>query len=142
MSNSSYTIEKSDIGYSGGRYLSQSPYNAGKKAASQLFRKINNEPKYKSHKALKTIKFTLRETTKGSAKKEFMYKATQKELPNPVIITINGKQIEYKYKIELYSLNIIKNNTHHIHVSPHKGGNQEFPMSGGCGSMAGGSCPV
>jgi hypothetical protein len=105
MSNS-YTIEKSDINYSGGRYLSANPYNAAKKAANQLFRKIKNDKNYNKFKSSKTLKFTLRETTSGSNKKEFTYKAVQTKLDKPIKITIKGKEIIYNYRIDITSLNM------------------------------------
>jgi hypothetical protein len=105
MSNS-YTIEKSDINYSGGRYLSTNPYNAAKKAANQLFRKIKNEKKYNKFKSSKTLKFTLRETTSSSNKKEFTYKASQVKLDKPIKVIIKGKEIIYKFRIDITSMNM------------------------------------
>lgn len=137
--SNSYTIEQSDINFSGGRYLSLNPYTAAKKAANQLFRKINNEEKYKKFKSTKTLKFTLRETTSGSIKKEFTYKATQVKLDKPIIITIKGKEIVYKYKINITSLNM------NAQSASKKGGDCEknFEMSGGgCGDTNGGTCSI
>ena len=115
MTNS-YTIEKSDINFSGGRYLSANPYNAAKKAANQLFRKIKNDKKYNKFKSSKALKFTLRETTANSNKKEFTYKATRVKLDKPIKINIKGREIIYNYKIDITSMNM------HTNISSQKGG--------------------
>ena len=143
--NNSYTIESSDINFSGGRYISSNPYSAGKKAANQLFRKIHNEPNFKKYKSSKTLKFVLRETTSGSNKKEFTYKAVQLKLPKPIILNIKGNEIVYKYKIYITSLNI-----NNVVKKSKKGGNNDmkeelnnnFAMSGGCGEVTGGTCSI
>ena len=143
--NNSYTIESSDINFSGGRYISSNPYNAAKKAASQLFRKAHNEEKFKKYKSLKNIKFILRETTSGSSKKEFTYKAVQTKLTKPIIVNIKGTEIIYKYKINITSLNI-----NNVVKKSKKGGNNDmdkelnnnFAMSGGCGEVTGGTCSI
>ena len=59
----------------GGRYLSQFPHNAAKKAASQLFKKGETGKK----------KITLRETTRGSSGKIYHYNV--KRIRSPVTIT-------------------------------------------------------
>lgn len=115
MTNS-YTIEKSDINFSGGRYLSANPYNAAKKAANQLFRKIKNDKKYNKFKSSKALKFTLRETTANSNKKEFTYKASRVKLDKPIKINIKGREIIYNYKIDITSMNM------HTNMSSQKGG--------------------
>lgn len=84
-----FTVEKSSINESGGRYKSENPSSAAKKAASKLFAKSKNA---------KTITFSLRESTRGSEKKVYEYKATQETLAKPVVRTINGKEIVNKFK--------------------------------------------
>jgi hypothetical protein len=90
-----FTVTNSDIKISGGRYKSENPSDAAKKAASKLFAKTN----------AKSIKFELRETTRGSKKNLYHYIATQEKLKNPVTRTIkfNGveKQIQNLFKINL-----------------------------------------
>lgn len=92
-----FTVEKSSIGESGGRYISETPSAAAKKAASRLFAKKTD---------LKPIKFTLRETTRGSSKPVYEYTASKEKLKNPstrIIKDKNGneKKIENKYIIKL-----------------------------------------
>lgn len=96
-----YTIESSAIGVSGGRYKSDSPSGAAKKAASILFRKASKSQKYKS---VKKIKLCIRETTSGSEKKTFEYFATRVKLAKPVVRELNGVQIVNKYKVSVKAI--------------------------------------
>lgn len=93
-----YTVYKSLFG-TGGRYKSSTPMSAAKKAASKLFKKMD-ESKGSSYK---TIHFAIRETTSGSTHKVFKYVAKRVELAKPVVLTIKGKEIVYKYKIDIKS---------------------------------------
>lgn len=93
-----YTVYKSLFG-TGGRYKSSTPMSAAKKAASKLFKKMD-ESRGSSYK---TIHFAIRETTSGSAHKVFKYVAKRVELAKPVVLTIKGKEIVYKYKIDIKS---------------------------------------
>jgi len=90
-----YTIESSNINCTGGRYKSNSPMSAGRKAASKLFKKAHKNAKYKS---LKKITFCIRETTKGSERKFFDYQATRIKLAKPLVRVINGVEIINRYK--------------------------------------------
>lgn len=110
-SERTFTIQGSDIGFSGGIYRASSPYSAGKKAARQLFRVISYGVKYtenpKDEKLAKyakfakfarfknerTIKFLLREQTRGSEKRSFYYDALQQDLAEPKIVVRNGVEI-------------------------------------------------
>lgn len=87
-----FTVQGSEIGTSGGSYKASSPYNAGKKAARQLFRK---------NKSKKSIKFLLRETTQGSAKKVFFYHAQEKKLATPRVFVRNGVEIKVEKEITM-----------------------------------------
>ena len=92
-----FTVDKSSIGESGGRYNSETPSAAARKAASRLFAKKSD---------LKPIKFTLREKTRGSSKTLYEYTASKEKLKNPSTRTIkdkngNEKKIENNYKIIL-----------------------------------------
>lgn len=90
-----YTVASSCINVTGGRYKSNSPMSAGRKAATKLFKKAEKSPKYKS---LKKITFCIRETTKGGDKKSFDYVATRVKLAKPLVREIDGVQIVNKYK--------------------------------------------
>lgn len=94
MDKNSYTVEYSDIDFTGGRYISKNPMSAAKKAASRMFKMTNK----------KKIKFTIRRTTQGEEKKEYHYEAIQVTLKSPVVLNINGKEIVYKYEIEIIPL--------------------------------------
>lgn len=93
-----FTIQNSCINVSGGRYKSSSPLKAAKKAATRLYKKAKNMPKYKN---IRRITFTLRESTKGSDKKSYNYKAAQVKLSKPVVRVINDKEIVNKFKIQI-----------------------------------------
>lgn len=89
-----FTIETSENHVTGGHFTSSVPYNAAKKASRKLF----SEGKTKHHE----LRFTLRETTAGSAKKEFHYVAMKHVLPEPRVIKRGDVEIkvttEYKVK--------------------------------------------
>ena len=95
MTSNTYTIEKSETGFTGGRYNSKTPGGAAKKAATRLFRSTNK----------KVLTFTIRQTTQGSDKKLYKYEAKRIKLTKPVIITIKGKEIKYEYKTVVTALN-------------------------------------
>ena len=99
-----FTIQGSGLKYNGGRYKSDEVQSAAKKAATQLFRKLSL-PEYRMHKHKTQIKFILRETTKGSEKKTFYYIGERSELSKPLILTIKGKEILYKYKYSVKKCN-------------------------------------
>jgi hypothetical protein len=93
-----YTVEESCINVTGGRYKSNSPLAAAKKAATKLFKKAQSKP---SSKSLKKISFCIRETTSGSDKKLFAYVATRVKLAQPLVRVINGVEIVNRFKTEV-----------------------------------------
>jgi hypothetical protein len=93
--NDTYTVEKSEIGHVGGRYISKSPLAAAKKVATQLFKIIKKSATYKKYMG-KTISFSIRRTTQNSDKKVFEYTAKYSKLKKPIQVVINGVTIEYK----------------------------------------------
>lgn len=93
-----YTVEESHINVTGGRYKSNSPMAAARKAATKLFKKAQEKA---SSKSLKKISFSIRETTSGSDKKIFAYVATRVKLAQPLVRVINGKEIVNKFKTEV-----------------------------------------
>jgi hypothetical protein len=107
MSSNTYTIEKSESGFVGGRYNSKTPGGAAKKAATRLFRTTNK----------KSLKFTIRQTTQGSDKKLYKYEAKRVKLAKPVIIKIKGNEIKYEYKTEVKALEI-KGGDYSMHRQP------------------------
>jgi hypothetical protein len=94
-----FTVSESCIHVAGGRYKSDNPVSAAKKAASRLFKIAKANSIYKS---IRRITFTLRET---GSKQLYKYKAARIKLAKPTIRIINGKTIENKYKIEITSDN-------------------------------------
>ena len=95
-----FTIESSCINVVGGRYKSDTPNGTAKKVASKLFRKASKSQKYK---AMKKMRFCIRETTSGSDKKTYEYTATRVKLAKPVVRVLNGVNIVNKYKITVTS---------------------------------------
>lgn len=91
-----YTVHESDIGFTGGRYKSKSPSSAAKKAASRMFKMTNK----------KHIVFTIRQTTQGTNKKMYKYRAENVKLDKPVILNIKGVEIIYNHKIDIKPLSI------------------------------------
>lgn len=75
-----FTIESAEFDLPAnyeGRFQGRSPYTAAAKAARRLFRLAPSK---------KAIRFVLRETTLGSAKKEFTYIGMKQKLDEPRVI--------------------------------------------------------
>jgi hypothetical protein len=79
----------------GGRYMSHTPSGAARKAGSQVCRatKIKGQC---------SLVVTLKETTAGSAKKEFKYRV--KRVKDPVTVVRNGQEVTYNYKTVVHSM--------------------------------------
>lgn len=153
MSSNSYTIEESNIGHDGGRYISKTPLAAARKVATQLYKLIKTEAKYKKYSG-KSITFAIRKTTSGSNKKLYNYTAKQIKLVKPIEIEINGKKIIYKNKIDVKkkksSIQSLSKNEKKTSAYKSKSAKTtikktrktktpSFNMSGGCGTD---SCSV
>ena len=98
-----FAVEGSTIGFRGGRYKGASPFQAAKKAAKALFRRLDNDAHYRQHKSAKSMKIMLRETTRGSTHEEFFYEAIRTEKKDPVKRVVNGVELEYKFDYKLNS---------------------------------------
>lgn len=148
MSANSYTIETSNIGHDGGRYISKTPLAAARKVATQIYKLIKTDAKYKKYSG-KSITFSIRRTTSGSNKKIYEYTAKQIKLAKPIEIEINGKKILYKNKIDVKkkksttSLSVKKTSASKSKTTTKKTTRKTktptFNMNGGCGSD---SCSV
>jgi hypothetical protein len=97
-----FKITESEIGYVGGSYKTNKtgmPLSAASRAASVLFRLARNEKgnsKWKKFESSKSVlKFTIRETTRGSDKSEYQYEAQIKNLHGDDIKTIKRGKVEY-----------------------------------------------
>ena len=80
----------------GGRYISQKPADAARKAFSELCRT-------KRIKGVCTLYLEIMETTKGSKNKTYKYKAKRNKLSEPMIMregTENEYVIEYKPHVQ------------------------------------------
>ena len=88
----SFTIESSDIKFTGGRYISKEPLLAAKKAAHRLF---NEEPKKSS------IRFLLREMTVGSVKRVYSYVAKKNKLDEPKVIRVGDADVTYTHTYDV-----------------------------------------
>lgn len=86
----SFTIQSSEIGFSGGEYKSDIPSKAAKKAAKRIFKLIATNDDYKKFASSDTIKFLLREKTRGSEKKSYYYETSIKDLKEPKIIMVKS----------------------------------------------------
>jgi len=91
MSDRTFTISDShmkDIG-EGGRYTGKAPSQAARKAGRALL---------KLNPTKRQVKFTLREMSQGSDKKEFSYTATKVKLDTPKTIVRGDTQITVQYE--------------------------------------------
>lgn len=95
MTERFFTVEKSEIDKTGGRYSSSGPYNAAAKAARALFKEA---PAKKSE-----IRFTLRETTQGSQGKSYTYIGVKTKLAHPKVIVRGDKEIKIKHEYSVKS---------------------------------------
>jgi hypothetical protein len=77
----------------GGAYKSPAPLGAAKKAAGKLFEKAK--------KATRKIHFTLRETTRGSDKKELAYVATKHRLDHAKTIVRGDTKVHLLHKYDV-----------------------------------------
>jgi hypothetical protein len=97
----SFTVEsiyrngrKSKI--SGGRYLSDTPSSAARKAFSQAIRKMNVTGRM-------SLEIHIRETTQGSLHKQYTYRVS-KVANTTEADWINGQNIVFKYTTKIKSL--------------------------------------
>ena len=81
---------KAKISKNGGRYISKKPSRAAKKAFNRIFRKLDKD--------YIKCEITIKETTKGSQKKEYSYLFTRIKKLTPLDITKQKKDITIKYK--------------------------------------------
>lgn len=96
-----FTIKSSCVNVSGGRYKSSSPAGAAKKAANRLYQKSKNMQKFKN---IKRITFVIRETTSGSDKAEYNYKASRTKLKKPLVRMINGTEVINRFKVAVIAM--------------------------------------
>lgn len=94
----SFTIHKSDIGETGGRFIGNAPYQVAAKVARSLF-KHASEHKKKVHE----MRFTIRETTEGSDKKMFTYIGLKKSLHKPIIVKRGDVEIKIHHTYHVKS---------------------------------------
>jgi len=93
MTNRSFTIENAvrlgkKLNISGGRYMSEIPANAAKKAFSHILRQMDLKGRV-------TIEIHIRETTQGSKHKTYKYKVSKQNKETKV--EHEGEIILYKY---------------------------------------------
>lgn len=91
----SFTLEASTTGDVGGRYINHNPSDAAGKAASKIFR---------SHPQSRSIRVQVRETTQGSDKKLYAYKAKKimkSKEEQKKMIERGDVQISYTFSVEL-----------------------------------------
>lgn len=103
MSKRNFTITDSSIGYKGGKYSANKtnmPLSAAHRAARILFRVAQNKSGKKDWKQYESendlIKFTIRETTRGSDKNEYQYEAKIIDLKKDEIKKVKRGDVEYE----------------------------------------------
>jgi hypothetical protein len=103
---SSFKIVGSGINFTGGRYVAKNFSTAAKRAGSQLYSKVHNQSEYKKYDNKPSIKFLLKETTKGGKKSTKAYEVFRVKLANPKVITLKGVEVTYKYNYKVEALKI------------------------------------
>lgn len=97
----SFTIEKiqkiqgGTLKYSGGRFISETPSGAAKKAFTKAYHSINATGPL-------SLKIQIRETTQGSLHKVYKYKVTRKSELNT--IERNNEIITYNFITKIKSI--------------------------------------
>ena len=82
------------------RYISKTPRDAASKAISRACR-------LKDIRGQCTLLVTMKETTRGSANKEYKYRAKRIKEKDPFVLeTDDGDKIPFKYRNQLKSMNI------------------------------------
>ncbi len=89
MSSRYFTIEKTIVSISKGRYEAKKPIDAAKKIARKLLT-YTNDPK---------ISFSIRETTKNSQKKIYHYEATKTEVHATKVFYYDNKLVEILHRL-------------------------------------------
>ena len=101
MSSRSFTIESINkygagkINYTGGRFISETPSAAAKKAFTKAYHHLKA-------KGPMSLKICVRETTQGSHKKEYYYRVTKKS--QKVQVERDGETITYNFNTKIKSL--------------------------------------
>ena len=101
----SFKVVGAGVPFSGGRYIAKTFAIASKRAGSKIYSKINNDPEFAKYQNKTSVKFILKETTKGSSKSTKAYEVKRIQLKEPKVIERNGVKITYKYK---YIVNELK----------------------------------
>jgi hypothetical protein len=97
----SFTIESINkygagrVNYTGGRFISETPSAAAKKAFTKAYHHLKA-------KGPMSLKICVRETTQGSLKKEYTYRVTKKS--EKVEVERNGETITYNFTTKIKSV--------------------------------------
>ena len=93
----SFTIDNCEAKISGQtRFISKTPSAAAAKAARRIFKEVTNPKKDE-------IRFTLRETTQGSAGKLYRYIGIKRKLAEPKVVSIAGTNVTYTHTYHVKS---------------------------------------
>jgi hypothetical protein len=84
------------VNYIGGRFLSETPAASASKMFTKAYHHLNA-------KGPMSMKITLRETSQGSNKKEYVYRITRKS--DLVEVERDGVLVTYKFSTKVKSLN-------------------------------------
>ncbi len=97
----SFTVEKSEVktASESPRYVSKTPGAAAAKAARRIFAEIKDAKKTE-------VRFSIRETTQDSAKKEYKYIGIRQKLDKPKVLAIAGKDISITHEFKVKSCRI------------------------------------
>lgn len=88
-----YNTSGNKLKHSGGRFTSNTPSEAARKAFSQALKHTRNN---------KSLEIHLRETTQGSLHKTYTYKV--KRVSQPTEVEINGEIITYQYTTKVKAI--------------------------------------
>lgn len=97
----SFTIVKVErvgggkINYTGGRFMSDSPYEAVRKMFSKIYHHVNKTGSL-------NVKITVYETTQNSLHKTYQYRV--KKVKNPTTVLIDNTEITFEFSTKVKAI--------------------------------------
>jgi hypothetical protein len=99
----SFTIAGSGTGYQGSRFISPSPSAAAAKAGSRLYQLLDTIDKKGKFSTRESVKFIIRELTRGSEKKTFYFVVSRTKKDEPLVRKIGDKEVVYMWDYKVTS---------------------------------------
>ena len=99
MVERTFTIVKSEVDVTGGKFVGKSPYNVAAKAARSIFKEAGKTRK-------REIRFSIQEVTRDSTGKVFNYIGVKESFDTPLIVKRGDTEVEIKHKYHVKSCRV------------------------------------